>query len=143
MQIYERDTFFELTLLGRAGLTMLSILLALLVVYIAYILYKCAPRQNQGLGLGVRLMTAATLLWLFLWLSPQAYYLYYQTIFDDLPWQNVIMTPPSIGELSDILFFQGRGSLAEHSKAVLGWILILGALFATRMRYTVWHHEDN
>jgi hypothetical protein len=136
MQIYERDTFFELTLLGRAGLTMLSILLALVVVYIAFILYKNGPRHSLGIGLGSRLIIAATLLWLFLWLSPQAYYLYYQTIFDGLPWQIVIMTPPSIRDLGDILFFQGRNSLAEHSKAVLGWILILGALVATRMRHT-------
>ncbi len=136
MQIYERDTFFELTLLGRAGLTMLSILLAFVVVYIAFIFYKNGPRQSLSIGLGSRLITAATLLWLFLWLSPQAYYLYYQTIFDGLPWQIVIMTPPSISDLGDILLFQGRNSLAEHSKAVLGWILILGALIATRMRHT-------
>ncbi len=136
MQIYERDTFFELTLLGRAGLTMLSILLAFIVVYIAFALYKHGPRQKPGIGLGLRLFTATTLLWLFLWLSPQAYYLYYQTIFDGLPWQIVIMTPPSISDLGDILLFQGRNSLAEHSKAGLGWILILGALIATRMRHT-------
>jgi len=136
MQIYERDTFFELTLLGRAGLTMLSILLAFIVVYIAFALYKHGPRQNPGIGLGLRLFTATILLWLFLWLSPQAYYLYYQTIFDGLPWQIVIMTPPSISDLGDILLFQGRNSLAEHSKAGLGWILILGALIATRMRHT-------
>lgn len=136
MQIYERDTFFELTLLGRAGLTMLSILLAFIVVYIAFALYKHGPRQNAGIGLGLRLFTATILLWLFLWLSPQAYYLYYQTIFDGLPWQIVIMTPPSISDLGDILLFQGRNSLAEHSKAGLGWILILGALIATRMRHT-------
>jgi len=143
MQIYERDTFFELTLLGRTGLTMLSILLAFIVIYIAFILYKHGPRHNLGIGLGLRLIIAATLLWLFLWLSPQAYYLYYQTIFDGLPWQSVIMTPPSISDLGDILFFHGKNSLAEHSKAVLGWILILGALITTRMRYTGWGHEDN
>jgi len=131
MQIYERDSFFELTIPGRAGLTMLSIILAFIVVCIAYNLYKHCPRQNPGIGLGLRLVTAVALLWLFSWLSPQAYYLYYQAIFDDLPWQIVIMTPPSIGDLGDILFFQGKNSLAEHSKAALGWILILGALFAT------------
>jgi len=131
MQIYERDSFFELTIPGRAGLTMLSIILAFIVVCIAYNLYKHCPRQNPGIGLGLRLVTAVALLWLFSWLSPQAYYLYYQAIFDDLPWQIVIMTPPSIGDLGDILFFQGKNSLSEHSKAALGWILILGALFAT------------
>ena len=131
MQIYERDTFFELTLPGRAGLTMLSILLAFIVIYIAYILYKKSLRQNPGIALGLRLVIAVTLLWLFLWLSPQVYYLYYQTIFDGLPWQIVIMAPPSISDLRDILFFQGRNSLAEHSKAALGWILIVGAFFVT------------
>ncbi len=131
MQIYERDTFFELTLPGRAGLTMLSILLALIVIYIAFVLFKHGSRKSLGIGLGLRLITAATLFWLFLWLSPQAYYLYYQTLFDGLPWQIVIMEPPSISDLGDILLFQGRNSLAEHSKAALGWILILGALFAT------------
>jgi len=131
MQLYERDTFFELTLPGRAGLTMLSILLAFIVIYIAFILYKHGPRQSFSIGLGLRLAIAVTLLWLFSWLSPQAYYLYYQTIFDDLPWQIVIMTPPSISDLADILFFQGKKSLSEHSKAALGWILILNALIAT------------
>ncbi len=131
MQIYERDTFFELTLLGRAGLTMLSILLAFIVIYIAFVLFKHGSRKSLGIDLGLRLITAATLFWLFLWLSPQAYYLYYQTLFDGLPWQIVIMRPPSISDLGDILLFQGRNSLAEHSKAALGWILILGALFVT------------
>ena len=111
MPIYERDTFFELTLTGRAGLTLLSILLAFVVIYVAFILYKNGPQLSLSVGLGLRLVIAATLLWLFLWLSPQAYYFYYQTIFDGLPWQSVIMTPPSIGDLGDILFFQGRNSL--------------------------------
>jgi len=136
MQIYERDTFFELTLPGRAGLIMLSILLAFIVIYIAFILYKHRPRQSPGIDLGLRLLTAAILLWLFLWLSPQIYYLYYQAIFDGLPWQIVITTPPSIRDLGDILLFQNKNSLAEHSKAILGWILILGALIATRKRHT-------
>ena len=131
MQIYQRDTFFELTLLGRAGLTTLSVFLALIVVYIAFVLFKHGSRKGPGIGLGLRLIIAVTLLWLFLWLSPQAYYLYYQTLFDGLPWQIVIMTPPSISDLGDILLFQGRNSLAEHSKAALGWILILCAFFAT------------
>lgn len=126
--MYDQDTFFELTMFAQAGLATLSVLLGLFFIYLASLIFKAIPRLGWSAGLALRLGIAVTLLWLFLWLSPQVYYLYYQAIFDYLPWQIVIMMPPSITEIGQVLFFQGKNSLAEHSKAILGWAMIVGAL---------------
>ena len=126
--MYDQDTFFELTKFAQAGLAALSVLLGLFFIYLANLIFKAMPRLGWSAGLALRLGIAVTLLWLFLWLSPQVYYLYYQAIFDDLPWQIVVMAPPSITETGQVLFFQGKNSLAEHSKAILGWAIIIGAI---------------
>ena len=63
--------------------------------------------------------------WVFLWLSPQVYYLFYQIIFDGLPWQTIVGGPPNPAVLIDIYLFSGPATLAGHAKGVLGWTLFL------------------
>jgi len=130
--MYDHDTFFQLSRLGQAGLATLSLLLALLMICASLALLKKSPRLVTGMGLPVRLVFATGIFWLFLWLSPQIYYTYYQSLIENLPWQNVISMPPTIGDLSRILLLQNTNSLAQHSQAVLGWLLILLALKNTQ-----------
>ena len=88
--MYRDDSFFTLGLLEAAGLLVVTALLVLGVLALA-------RRLCRG-GLGRRLVAAAGLFWVFLWLSPQVYYAYYQLIFDGLPVQIVIGWPPGGGD---------------------------------------------
>ncbi|MEO1612232.1 MAG: hypothetical protein AAFU55_07745 [Pseudomonadota bacterium] len=71
---------------------------------------------------------ALTLFWLFVWLSPQIYYLYYRFLIPDLPLQWVLKTPPDPLDIARLLIFQGRETLSDHGKALLGWGLVAAAL---------------
>jgi hypothetical protein len=114
--LYSGDSFFTLTQGQQIGLGMLSIILAFLVILIYFQIVK-------GRRFLSRFMLAFGFLFLFIWLSPQVYYAYYQIIFENLPVQIVIQYPPSPQELLQTLFFQ-ESNLSGHSKAVLGWIMI-------------------
>jgi hypothetical protein len=127
-QMYDQDTFFQLSKLGQAGLALLSLGLAFLIICLTLAAFRKISRLFPSIDLAVRLFVVMGVFWLFLWLSPQIYYTYYQSLFDNLPWQIVISTPPTARDLSRILLLQNTNSLAEHSKAVLGWLLILLAL---------------
>ena len=115
--MYAEDTFFHLTVPGRIGLAILSLALAAVTVWL---FRKISSRS----GLIVKLGIAVLMLWLFIWLSPQAYYLYYIQIIDGLPLQNVIQAPPGPVELFHTVSFSGKGNLSEHSKGVLFWIMV-------------------
>jgi vacuolar-type H+-ATPase subunit I/STV1 len=118
---YDGDSFFTLSTAGQIGLAALSVALfagALAVVW-----------------RWPRIWMALLVFWLFLWLSPQVYYLYYQMIFDDLPWQIVVKTPPGPGKIAQLLFFFDRPTLSAHSKGVLGWALIAMAVVRESRRW--------
>ena len=76
---------------------------------------------------------ALSAFWVFLWLSPQIYYFYYQIILDDLPSQMVIGQPPTPTVLMDLLFFRDPATLSGHAKGVLGWTLIILGPFASAL----------
>jgi len=124
--MYEGDSFFTLTSAGQIGLLLLSITLAATVLIVAW--WSTAHRAT-----GWRLTIAAMLFYLFIWLSPQIYYLYYQLIIDGLPWQIVVKAPPGPVELVELLSFTSRPNLSAHSKGTLGWALLALALFRPRL----------
>ncbi len=80
----------------------------------------------------VRCLLALVLFWLFVWLSPQIYYWYYLLIFDGLPVQSVIGTPPTPFDLIRLIGFSDRHDLSHHGQGVLGWALVLTALWPQR-----------
>ena len=122
----EGDSFFLLSAAGRVGLAGLSALLA--VAAGAAVLAFKTPVGRIASGLLV--------FWLFLWLTPQVYYLYYQIILDDLPWQIILGPPPSPDALLDQLLFRGPATLSNHAKGVLGWALLaLGPLAWAKMKF--------
>ena len=117
--MYAGDSFFILSGLGQVGLAGLSALLAV-AAGACVLVFK---------SFGLRITAALTVFWVFLWLSPQIYYLYYQIILDDLPWQIIVGLPPSPDALLDRFLFRGPATLSNHAKGVLGWgLLALGSL---------------
>ncbi len=125
--MYAGDSFYSLSAAGQGGLVVVSTLLALAAVACVLALFRVAK------SLGLRMIAALCVFWVFLWLSPQIYYFYYQIILDDLPWQIVIGGPPNPTALIKLLLFSGPTTLADHAKGVLGWTLfILGPLATAR-----------
>jgi len=122
--MYRDDSFFTLGLLEAAGLLVVTVLLVLGMLALA-------RRLRRG-GLGRRLVAAAGLFWVFLWLSPQVYYVYYQLIFEGLPVQIVIGWPPGAETVLRRLVFAGPATLAAHGQGVLGWVLVVGAVRRVR-----------
>ena len=119
--MYDSDSFFDLTLVGRIGLLLLSSGMALGLIAIVWRGFRSPP-------LWLRIVGAFALLWLFVWLSPQVYYRYYRFLIPDLPLQWVLKTPPSPVDIARLLIFQGREPLSDHGKALLGWALAAAAL---------------
>lgn len=124
--MYDGDTFFSLTMTARVGLGFLSAVLAALTAA-AFIKVGC--RMSRP----VRLLLAPVFLWLFVWLSPQVFYLYYMAVFDDLPLQNVVQAPPGPGEILRLLGFAGTARLSHHAQGLLGWGLIVLACLGERV----------
>lgn len=115
---YAGDSFFTLTMGERAGLVVLSLTLWSGVVMLG--------RWLRGP------IWAVVLFWGFVWLSPQVYYLYYQAIFDGLPWQIVVKAPPGPLDLLRLLAFRAADNLSAHGQGLLGWSLIGAALWRYR-----------
>ena len=123
--MYSQDSFFDLSFWERVGLVGISAMLATLTLLAAWVILR-----NRAPWL--RILGALTLLWLFVWVSPQIYYTYYRMIIPDLPLQWVIWPPPGPGEALRMLIFSGPQNLSAHSQAVLGWALI-ALPFASRL----------
>ncbi|MGB0505476.1 MAG: hypothetical protein ACPGGK_04700 [Pikeienuella sp.] len=123
--MYEGDTFFHLGFLGGTGLVILSIALMVLMIMATHRLAKFFPYQIWTV------VTAIFLFWVFVWLSPQVYYIYYVMIFDDLPMQAVVGWPPAGGEeIVDLILFRGEGSISSHSRGALFWLITAVAFFS-------------
>lgn len=122
MTHYDGDSFFTLSLMGQVGLAALSALLTALTIWLSW-------RIGRRRRLVTRILNALAGLYLFTWLSPQIYYGYYLMIFDGLPLQIVIQTPPSPSGVALLLTFQANASLSDHGKGLLGWLLIAACLF--------------
>ena len=119
--MYEYDSFFTLSVMGQVGLTVLSIGLGILLVGLVRWMVQDRP-------MALRLVSAVLALWLFIWLSPQIYYLYYMLLFDGLVFKSVLSSPPSLAKLFEVLFLRSDSTLSNHGKTLLGWILIISSL---------------
>ena len=115
--IYQDDSFFTLTLIERIGLIGVTLLLSLILIGLAFKI--CHGKGSLRSALWVASLFAA-----FVWLSPQVYYTYYIAIFDDLPWQIVIVRPPGISDLVSLVSFSGRHTLSAHGQGVLFWCML-------------------
>ncbi|MEP0943252.1 MAG: hypothetical protein ABJH63_00890 [Rhizobiaceae bacterium] len=125
-ELYAEDSFFTLPFYGRVGLIALSSILATLTLWALW-------RLTAKRSLPIRLLVALVLFAAFEWLAPQIYYFYYLQIIENLPWQWVIALAPPITDLWDLLIFRENNNLSFHSRAALGWLMLLIALIRPRL----------
>jgi len=118
LQLYQNDSFFGLSAWGQVGLVCISTGLFLFMIFTAWKLLRNRP-------IWLRILGALFLFWLFVWLSPQVYYMYYRMIIPDLPLQWVIKPPLNLLIVFEYLFFQGPQNMSAHSQGALGWWLIV------------------
>ncbi len=123
--MYDGDSFYTLTGLGRIGLVILSVTMTLILLWVAAMLMKRLP-------LPFRIIVAAVFFFGFVWLSPQIYYTYYMTLFEGLPWQIVVKDPPSLNRLYKLMTFRGHATLSAHSQGILGWLFLAVALLTRK-----------
>lgn len=121
---YHEDSLLTLDGAGIAGVLVIAAVLALIAVLATW---RLARRQI----LVIRMVVAVMVFAIFEWLSPQAFYAFYQTIFDGLPSQWVARFPTLPG-LLEVIGFQSRPSLSSHGRGVLFWLLLIVALLAGR-----------
>ena len=123
--MYAEDSFFALTQGGQIGLVFVSLVLSFFMLLVAWAVAK-------GRIWPIRILTAVILIWLFMWVSPQAYYAYYGLLFENLPRQWVIGSPPSLLQTVQVLTFTGPANLSHHGQGVLGLLMIAVALWQKR-----------
>ena len=124
-----------LTAAGRAGLALLSLVLALATMALSAradrALYRRRKPETTLAHAGLFLLALALnlgLFALFVWLSPQVFYLYYQILFSDLPWQWVVRPLPPVETLPRLLQMPVEASLSALAQGLLGRALLLSAL---------------
>jgi hypothetical protein len=127
--MYAEDSFFTLSATGRLGLVLLSLLLFAAIVCVMH-------RISRGLPYLAALSLAFIAFWVFEWLSPQIYYLYYVAYFDNLPFQNVVQFPPSAMSLLQLITFQAEPTLSAHGRGCLAWAMIAETFLARRCSRT-------
>lgn len=123
--MYLQDSFFDLSQLGRVGLLCISTVLFLSVLILTTKFLATKSTLLKVLG-------ALFIFWLFVWVSPQIYYMYYRTIFEDLPLQWVIWPVESPKVALEYLTFQGPQNLSAHSQGLMGWVLIAAPFLPKR-----------
>ena len=132
--MYADDSFFSLPVIGQYGLAALSLALSIATCWLTW-------KIGRGRPIWIRLALALLAFWLFIWLSPQIYYHYYMLFFPDLPWQIVVKPPPGPGTVAELMGFQARENLANHSRGILAWLLVVLALVGS-WRETRAHQRD-
>ncbi|MEM7742078.1 MAG: hypothetical protein AAF409_00090 [Pseudomonadota bacterium] len=124
--MYDGDTFFHLSLIGRIGLVALSGAMATLVLWAAW-------RLGHQAHWPTRLLVALGAFVLFEWLAPQIHYLWYRQVIEGLPLQWVISWPRPVAA-AEVLLLQSGTSLSAHGRAMLGWGLIAVLVIGGRFR---------
>ncbi|MEP1768225.1 MAG: hypothetical protein ABJJ53_16495 [Sulfitobacter sp.] len=122
--MYQQDSFFDLTPWGQVGLAFISLTLFTLMVVVAHRLLWRAP-------FGVRVLGAFILFYVYVWVSPQVYYMYYRMVIPDLPLQWVIWPPPEPARALKMLMFQWRENLSAHGQGLLGWGILIAPWLKT------------
>lgn len=120
--VFEGDTYFVLVHGGEAALAALSGFLVFLAVAAVRLARRHVELRAAASGVGFFLW------WLFVWLTPQAYYLLYMALVDGLGFALIIGWPPWPARLFELLTFQGRASSIDPGLGALGWAMILLSL---------------
>lgn len=124
--MYAEDSFHTLSVSGQIGLIVLSLALFRITISIN-------RRVTRRVPIPAQIISAVAALWLFVWLSPQIYYLYYLTIFEGLPFQNVIRQPPSPMVILRLITFLGDATLSAQAQGALFWALVASVLLRRKL----------
>jgi len=125
--MYEGDSFFTLAVWGRVGLVGVSVIFALAALGITRVMTYYRPYV-------LRVPIWAVLFITFVWASPQGYYTYYRLILDGLPAQSVLAEPPRPEEIIALLTFRHSATLSAHGVGILGWLMLVVALWPRRKK---------
>jgi hypothetical protein len=126
--MHDTYTILHLTPWTRVGLACLSAVLALLVFLLARAIHLKLRRTVPGRARWpLHIVIALTLFWLFDWLSPQIYYVFYWLTLDDLPWQIVVGDSPAFADLLRLFLIDFSADLPPISRGFLGWGLLAQA----------------
>lgn len=124
-------TILQLTPLVGAGLVTLSAVLSFATFFAAHRAHKAAQARISRYRLIPHITIAAALFWLFMWLSPQVYYLFYMACLPGLPAQIVIGWPPFPARLMQLLWIDFSADLPPIAQGLLGWTLLGQAISYT------------
>ncbi len=117
-RMYSEDSFYTLSTYGRLAVVAVSLGMFAALLVLGYVLAK-ARKGVVCIAIGMFLF------WIFVWLSPQVYYTLYQFLFEGLPRQWVVGSPPMADELARLIIFSDRQTLSAHGQGVLFWALML------------------
>ena len=120
--MFEGDTYLVLVEDGEVALAVLSGALTFLAVAAVRLLrrYVTVPAAVPALGI--------VSWWVFVWLTPQAYYLLYMALIEGLEFRWVIGWPPGPDRLFALLTFRAHATGLDVALGVVGWVMCLVAL---------------
>ena len=120
--MFEGDGYLVLVADGEAAIAALSGVLVFLAVAAVRLARRWIHLRAAALGLGFACW------WLFMWLTPQLYYLLYMTLVETLSFRWVIDRPPGPTRLVELLTFRARDTSVDIGVGILGWAMMLIAL---------------
>lgn len=120
--MFEGDSYLILISGGEVALAALSGLLVFLAVASVRVTrrYVNLPAAVPALGI--------VSFWVFVWVTPQIYYLLYMALLDGLGFQWIIGWPPGPQRLIGLLTFQAQATDVDMPLGVLGWVMFLVAI---------------
>jgi hypothetical protein len=131
---HDTYTILHLTPWVRFGLVSLSAALAVLTLYLAHRAHKAIRTERPWRKFIAHLTIAVAAFWLFIWLSPQIYYLFYMACLPGLPAQVVVGWPPSPANLIKLLRINFMADLPPIAQGLLGWAVLGQAIWHSRLR---------
>ena len=129
-QGYSGDTLYNLSLAGRVGLVLLTVLLVVLLISLSLRKSRWLqqlPRTRPGAAfalLAADLLLTLVLFVLAVMLVPQVYYTYYLLLFDFLTQQWVIK-PSRLVRLWQSLSMDSNAGSSLHAIGFTGWWLLV------------------
>ena len=119
--MFEGDSYLVLVAGGEAALAGLSGVLVFLAVAAVRLARRWVTASAAVPALGL------VFWWVFVWLTPQVYYLLYMLLVEELGFAWVIGWPPGPDRLLELLTFQGRATKVDVGLGMLGWVMCLVA----------------
>lgn len=146
-QGYSGDTLHNLSLIGRIGLVLLTLVLVVLLISVSMVksrMLQQMPRASHGAAAAIFMMDLLLTFLLFaaaVTLVPQVYYTYYLLLFDFLD-QQWIIKPSALVRAWHSLSMSAQAGSSSHAVGFSGWwlmvIVILSWLRHAALARPIW-----